>query len=572
MTLRFSLLAKIYLSTAVAATTLFAAAGWFFEQQASRALHDGVEHEVLASLGTVDASLQSRAEHLSTASALLASMSDVRSAFGTHDRNTIRETAGELWTRAHAGHEDVSNTAFVVADPGGTVMVSVGGQAPSALNIDRQLSPSLLNPSRQAFPKQRSVFAAWDGTVWQVVATPVFVDSGTRPALLSILLAAHPVTEQTLRDLKERTGGSDFLLRVDGRTMLATAAADTSARIVAHPELFAIHRTPLQDGEGKTLAELWAVRSFDEVEARVTALRHTMVIAWLVAMTLGLALSYLLARRIVRPVRALNRAAQEVSRENYSVRVPEDSHDELGVLSRTFNRMSSSIEEARAEQLRSGQIAAVGRLAASIAHDLRNPLAAIVGGSEMIAEFDLPPDQMKETAVHVHKAARRMEQLLSEIGQVARSEPGRRTRCTAGELVGAAVESQAGKACLKNVSIRQSIAGDLAVHCEKSRVERVLINLIANSLEVLPDGGEISIEASRAGESVVIEVSDNGPGVPAEIRGRLFQPFVTVGKKNGLGLGLALARQTMLDHGGNLELAPSEKGARFRLRLPLAEA
>src|SRR5262249_13240316 len=163
-----------------------------------------------------------------------------------------------------------------------------------------------------------------------------------------------------------------------------------------------------------------------------------------------------------------------------------------------------------------------------------------------------PEEQRKLTAGHVHKAARRMEQLLSEIGQVARSEPGRRVSCTADELVHAAVESQKEKARQKNVSIRQSVAEGLKVWCEKSRVERVLINLIGNSLEVLPDGGEIAIEGSRAGESVVIEVSDNGPGVPAEIRGRLFQPFVTSGKRNGLGLGLALARQTMLDHGGIL--------------------
>jgi two-component system sensor histidine kinase BaeS len=105
----------------------------------------------------------------------------------------------------------------------------------------------------------------------------------------------------------------------------------------------------------------------------------------------GLVLSYLLARRIVRPVRALNDAAREVSRENYAVRVPEDSADELGILARTFNGMCASIESARAERIRSVQIAAVGRLAASLAHDLRNPLAAIAGGSEMLAEFDLPP-------------------------------------------------------------------------------------------------------------------------------------------------------------------------------------
>src|SRR5450432_362130 len=257
MTPRFSLLAKIYLSTAVAATLLFAAAGWFFERQASTALHVGVEQEVRASLGTIDASLESRAEHLSTASAFIASMSDVRSAFGTRDGATIRDTAGEFWARAQVGHSDALNAAFAVADPGGTVMASVGGQTPPALNIGQQIAPSLLDPVRQTFPRQSTAFAVWDGTVWQVVATPVYVDSGTRPALLNILLAAHPVTEQTLRDLKERTGGSDFLLRVNDATVLSTVDTNGSGQIVAHPEHFAIHPTVLRDGEGKALAELW---------------------------------------------------------------------------------------------------------------------------------------------------------------------------------------------------------------------------------------------------------------------------------------------------------------------------
>src|SRR5262249_15736728 len=160
------LLAKIYLSTAVAASTLFAAAGWFFQHEASLALHHGVEHEVRAGLGTVDATMQSRAEHLSTASGLLASMSDVRSVLGT-DRATIIGCGGEVWARAQEGHEDISNAALVVAGPGGTVQAAVAGRAPSALAEGRQLPAGLLDPARRTFPKQSSVFAAWDGNVWQ---------------------------------------------------------------------------------------------------------------------------------------------------------------------------------------------------------------------------------------------------------------------------------------------------------------------------------------------------------------------------------------------------------------------
>ncbi len=570
MSPRFSLLAKIYLSTAGAATLVFAGAGWFFEHQASQALHDGVEQEVRASLGTIDATMQSRAEHLSIASALIASMSDVRAAFGTRDQATIGDTAGEMWTRASAGHADAANAAFTVADPSGVVLASVGGQAPAALQNGQNLSPGILEAARKAFPHQSAAFAVWDGSVWQIVATPVYVDSGTRAALLSILLAAYPLTDATLRELKERTGGSDFLLRVNGRTLLTTYTPDVAGQVQSHPEHFAIHPTVLRDASGSALAELWAVRSYAVAETRVAALRRTMVISWVVAMTVGLALSYLLARRIVRPIRALNQAAQQVSREDFSTRVPETSQDELGALARTFNQMSAAIEQSRAEQIRSGQIAAVARLSASIAHDLRNPLAAVVGGSEMLAEFDLPPDQIKQTAGHIHKAALHMDQLLSEIGQVARAGSGQRVLCTVTELVHAAVEAQEAKAQAKNVSIHESVQADLSVMCEKLRVERVLVNLIANAIDVLKDGGAISIDASRNGDGIHIDVSDNGPGVPVEIKDRLFQPFVTAGKRNGLGLGLALARQTMLDHNGDLELVPSEKGAHFRLRLPSA--
>jgi signal transduction histidine kinase len=525
-----------------------------------------VEQEVRASLATVGASLESETEHLATASALLASMSDVRKAFGTGDTATIRDTAEEFWKRAQAGHHDVEAAAFAVVGPGGTVQASVAGQTPSPLAMGRQLQSSVLDPARRAFPRQCRTFALWDGAVWQVLLTPVYVDSGNRPALLNILVAAHPLTGHMLQDLKQRTGGIDFLLRVGGHTTLATVSAEVASSMTSQAGHFATHPTVLQDGEGKTVAELWAVRSFQDVEDRVASLRRVMVLAWLSAMSIGLALSYLLARRIVQPIWVLDRAAQEVSRENYAVRVPEGSSDELGVLGQTFNRMAASIEQARDEKVRSGQILAVGRLAASIAHDLRNPLSAVVGGSEMLAEFDLPAEQMKQTATHVNRAARRMEELLVEIGQVARAQAGQRTLCDVAGLVHAAVETQEAKAAAQHVTIREAATGNFTVRCERSRVERVLVNLIGNALEVMPEGGEIAIDIAGGEGSVWIEVSDSGPGVPPEIREKLFQPFVTAGKKNGLGLGLALARQTMLDHGGDLELIEGARGARFRMR------
>ena len=97
---------------------------------------------------------------------------------------------------------------------------------------------------------------------------------------------------------------------------------------------------------------------------------------------------------------------EEASEDQAHINDPEDTDDELGVLSRTFNHMSASIQQSRDEQIRSGQIAAVGRLAASIAHDLRNPLSAILGGSEMLAEFDLPMDQWSSSPIGFAQSTR----------------------------------------------------------------------------------------------------------------------------------------------------------------------
>jgi signal transduction histidine kinase len=101
-----------------------------------------------------------------------------------------------------------------------------------------------------------------------------------------------------------------------------------------------------------------------------------------------------------------------------------------------------------------------------------------------------------------------------------------------------------------------------------SRLERVFFNLITNAMEAMPNGGRIHIQAKTAGDYVSVEIEDTGPGIPPVIRDRLFEPYVTAGKRDGLGLGLALARQTVLDHGGDL-WTESAAGARFVIRLPL---
>ena len=118
------------------------------------------------------------------------------------------------------------------------------------------------------------------------------------------------------------------------------------------------------------------------------------------------------------------------------------------------------------------------------------------------------------------------------------------------------------------MTIETDVPEDLELPLERARIERVFLNLIDNALGMMPKGGQLRIAARAEGSSVVVRVQDTGPGIPPQIRARLFQPFVTAGKKNGVGLGLAFSHQTVLDHGGKLWADETQEGACFLIQLP----
>jgi signal transduction histidine kinase len=117
----------------------------------------------------------------------------------------------------------------------------------------------------------------------------------------------------------------------------------------------------------------------------------------------------------------------------------------------------------------------------------------------------------------------------------------------------------------------QNIPGHLVVTVDRQRIQRTLVNLFLNALDVMPEGGTIRISASLERQSVLIKVRDTGPGIAPEIRDRLFQPYVTAGKPGGLGLGLASSRQAVLDHGGQMWAESDSQGACFAFCLPSTE-
>ncbi len=415
--------------------------------------------------------------------------------------------------------------------------------------------------------------------------TPVYVQTNAGPGLLNVLVAGFPVDDAVADGLKRRTGGSDFIFRAPGARLVSTMPPGRTSGIVAHYSRashprrlqmpgadFAVLGSPLDDIDGRPLGDLLMVRSYEPMRGSIRSLQSQFIWIWGAAIVAASLMSSIIARRILRPIHELDRAAARIAKQDYSVRVPVSGKDELARLAGTFNQMSSSIQDAREELIRQERLSTIGRLATSIVHDLRNPLAAIYGGAEMMVDGELNRGQTQRIAQSIYRSSRVINDLLQELVDVSRGRIQAPELCALCDVAGAAIDAQKLAAEQQNVHIASTIDPGIEVLLERGRMERVFLNLVVNALEAMPEGGGIDIGAERNTDFVIVRLADTGPGIPKEIRHRLFQPFVTSGK-NGLGLGLALSRQAVLAHGGDLWVEDTAAGgACFCVRLPLPGA
>lgn len=561
---RLSLLWKILLPSSLVVTLVFAVAGVIVQSSVVKTTTEGVEREARASFQAYESLWKARADRLAAISRILSNMSDVRRVFGTGDEPTIRDYTSELW-----GQIATEDAFFLVADPQGRVIASLG----ASVSMRRNEDFLEMQTARVRFPEQASGFVQRGNQLFQVVVTPVYVQSERGSALLNVLVAGYGVDAALARRLKDETGGSDFVFVTGGRVVTsslpdATVSKITPMLLARQPGDYLSLPTPLLDVGGAPIGQLFILRSFEAARQSIATLRREIVALWLSAMLAALLVTYLVARRIMRPVAELDRAAAEIARQNYGYRVDVRSGDELGRLANTFNGMCESIQKAREELTRQERISTIGRLSTSIVHDLRNPLAAIYAGAEMLFDTNLGMPQVRRLATNIYRASRGIQDMLQQLLNVSRGSTGMAELCAVRDVIAAAwsaIENEAGS---RSVSLVSEVADNLECPMQRARMERVFLNLFENAVEVMGTGGSVHVRAHSDQSSILIVIQDTGPGIRPEVRGRLFQPFVTFGKKNGLGLGLALSRQTLLDHGGDLWVNGNGPGAEFQMRLP----
>ena len=318
--------------------------------------------------------------------------------------------------------------------------------------------------------------------------------------------------------------------------------------------------------------------------------QQLLLAAIIIAIFLGSALILYFINKATEPLRELHDAAEAVGRGDFTKRINIRSKDEFGELSHAFNQMTENIElsqsklkqtvetlkTTQAQLIQSEKLSAVGEFVAGVAHELNNPLAAVMGFSEMLRNADVGEKHARHLDL-VFKSAQRCQKIVQSLLSFARRAAPERKPVSVNRLIEDVLEMIAYPLRTSNVKVITQFGTKLpVVLADGHQVQQVVLNLINNArqaIEAHTDSGRITITTSHDVRFVRIVIQDNGPGIAPENLKRIFDPFFTtkeVGK--GTGLGLSLCYGMIREHGGNILVSsqPGE-GASFTIELPVAD-
>ncbi|MEN8145779.1 MAG: ATP-binding protein [Gemmatimonadota bacterium] len=287
---------------------------------------------------------------------------------------------------------------------------------------------------------------------------------------------------------------------------------------------------------------------------------------------------WLVARSLVSPVQKIVAAAERLRARELGVQVQVDRSDELGQLAHTFNLMSSELESSakeiqelhEQEMTRAAQFASVGELASGIAHEIKNPVAGITSGVELLAQRAADDQSARETLGQMRTHLGQIETSVNDLLSYARPRKPDTVRIDPVQIVDESLSLLAAQAEAGGVKINRLIDSDVPpVTVDPAQMTHALLNLSLNAIQAMPEGGELTIHVGHDQDTVRIEVLDTGVGIPEDQLRQVFRPFFTT-KHRGSGLGLAITRGIVERNGGRLEVESTPGiGSKFTLALPI---
>jgi hypothetical protein len=371
-------------------------------------------------------------------------------------------------------------------------------------------------------------------------------------------------------------------LREDGRLIQSVVK-----KIRNRPECFACH-----GNQAKVNGILHVDMSFRKTEDQIAEMEGSAL--WMMLLTaavLATGGAILMTRLVERPVASLMGAMAKVEGGDLETRADLGTRDELGRLADTFNTMVEKLKAAREEidvyhqhRLdRAERLATLGEVTASLAHEIKNPLAGIAGAVQVMAD-ELPDSDPRKEIMHeiltqVHRLDRTAQDLL------AFARPGKPDvePCDIHQVLDRVLILLAENPEAKQMRVVRTYQSDIpCIYADGKQLRQVFLNLILNAVQAMPARGQITLhtalhngsgmeENEHRGQAPMVEVavSDTGPGIPSTVLKDIFTPFVTT-KRRGTGLGLSVSRRIVEDHGGWITAeSPPGQGATFRVFLPL---
>ncbi len=344
---------------------------------------------------------------------------------------------------------------------------------------------------------------------------------------------------------------------------------------------------PIKDIAGNIVGILYVgllEQKFTDMERETTL---SFLGVTLAGMVLALAVSYILADNITKPVRRLVAASEQIASGNLAYRVRLDSRDEIGGLGRMFDRMAASLKErddqlkayTERQLLRSERLASLGRLAAGVAHEINNPLTGVLTFGHLLlrkyskGEGDGADKEALETIVNETTRCKRIVRGLLDF---ARETELQEVTSDINDILQEALRLIENQALVNNVEIIGRFDEHLPeIMVDRGQIQQVFVNILVNAIDAMPDGGALRVSSNMTADRrfIAVEFADTGYGIEPENIGRVFDPFFTTkDASRGTGLGLSVSYGIVTRHNGSIEVESAVgEGSTFTVRLPLDE-
>ncbi len=534
---------------------------------------EGVRQSTTASLHAFENVQQDRDLQLSRTAAMLAEMPTLKAMMATQHALTIQDASEPLWKLAGSQLFVLSSVdgrffAFHVSRPGWESSLA-----------ERDLKRSI----------EQGDDAAWwygNGQLYRVFVRTILAGSDTNERRLGILAIGYQIDSTVAQQLALASGGQ-IALATGGEIIASTLSASEektlqgeirrepeaaieSREIVLGDEPFQVDTVLIHQGPPATV-KCYVLMSLQPANAFLSRLNRRILILGVSAFALAGLLLTFVSRTITHPLDDLVAGVRALAKGDYAYSIRPSGSSEVAELGDAFSKMRGELLTSEQRRFAIERIAAFGRAASSISHDLRHYLAAVVANAEFLYEAEKLKLNRDEIYGEIKTASEQMTDLLDSLRELSREEGTISPRpAEIDQTIRHAVDAVRARPELRTRTISLRTSGDMTGIFDPKKIERAFFNLVLNACEASTQTQrEIEIDIRSLAELFEIRVTDHGTGVPAAVRATLFDPFVSFGKSNGTGLGLAIVNKVIHDHGGSATVEhTSSTGTTFLVKLP----